>query len=288
MFLSSLTGSAYASTITEPTLSKYTYITTLDYVGQNIAPAGWTFQDIVDRHDTLVAGSINNYTIIHVWKRSTSYDMDSVKTGVTLYSYIIRVPKSYGTYLKDWTLQRQGGRIFVYSFKEGQLKSYDSISNAGSGYNWSTYTPTNQGITVSSRVVNGVFDITAYWEIKGLYDPNNPPPFAYPEHRDTETDIRDLPDVGAPDSDFPVQPSPPDNAWDLIGWLKYIVDWIIYLVKCLVYFIKSLGNAIADVFKGSSTLITALGQIFSFLPNQITALITLGVLALIVVGLIRK
>jgi hypothetical protein len=106
----------------------------------------------------------------------------------------------------------------------------------------------------------------------GIGDPSNP----------------NTPPDGSTWDQFPKQPEKPDNAWDLIGWVRYLVDWLIYIVKTIVYVLKNLGSSVEQVFNATVDIASFFKKIFGFLPTEITTLFGIGITALIIRGLVRK
>lgn len=226
----------------------------------------------------------SQYDFYAIFVRRLDFDNQGNKVGGMDSMKFVRVQK--GAIFK-----RNGGRIkFTVNGTDSPYNNLYHVSSVDSVvYKWGSAIGTGTtGISVyeTDNVKFITVPIKIDWNSR--YDPNDPPPYAVPDYSSPYDGVPVVTPGTPTDPNFPVQPQPPDNSWDLIGWIKYIVDWIVYLVKCLVYFIKALATAIGDVFTGSASLISALGQVFSFLPNQITAILTLGVLALIVVGIVRK
>lgn len=186
---------------------------------------------------------------------------------------------------------RADGRIF-FDQANGTRVPYEYLRNTSTKFTgeWLSVAGGTSGQGYPLYQTAEIGDVTVFekFNIDTRYDPYNPPAYAHPDlsKPDPGKDItKPLP---SGDPDFPVQPTPPDNNWDLIGWLKYLVEWLIYIVKCFVYFLKSFGSAIGDVVTGSASLISAMTDFFAFLPNQVTTIIGMGILAMIIVGIVKR
>jgi hypothetical protein len=233
---------------------------------------------------TDVPANIATFDYYHVFDRRTYYSGGSVTGGYDLH-FLVRVNKSYNA-----KPQRADERlVFLNASLDKVPYQYLMYTKVHVNFNippaWESLSA-NQGLYFLNTADQG--DITIFEKVTATtrYDPANPPGYSQPGY--SEPDQPPENPNGPTDPDFPVQPTPPDNNWDLIGWLKYLVDWVIYLVKCFVYFIKSFGTAIADVVAGSSSLITAMTDFFAFLPNQVTTIIGMGIVAMIIVGIVKR
>lgn len=71
-------------------------------------------------------------------------------------------------------------------------------------------------------------------------------------------------------------PSPPQNSWDVVGWLRYIVEWLIYIVDSVTWVLSQIGGMISNLFNESTGFIELLRRVFSFLPPEVTTLIAIG------------
>lgn len=118
---------------------------------------------------------------------------------------------------------------------------------------------------------NGQPTVQGYFDVKVVYDNSQIPD----------------PDGGG-SGDMPKAPSPPDQNWDVVGWLKYLFDWITYVFQIIVYMLKRLGNMIADGFGAVTGLGDALTAYFSWLPPEVIAVMVMGLIAAILTGLIRR
>lgn len=297
-------GQAFAAT-GGTSLSKWVYAEhgELDHngliaYGTTPFPTGVTEQSIwkgVDNLLNVIAGAGGNlYTgsqsvIWHVFERHVMYDIKNGAKVIGGYDnhYIVAVPKSANA-----TPIREEGRLY-FKNTAGNRVPYEYLgfkNSLESGeFGFTAANPPN-GILMGSTPEHG---ITTVFEIMTMpYDPASPPAYAIPGNTEYNSSFPNDPDPNNPtnptDPNFPVQPTPPDNNWDLIGWIKYIVDWLIYLVKCFVYFLKSFGTAIADVVNGSASLISAMTDFFAFLPNQVTTIIGMGIVAMIIVGVVKR
>jgi len=106
-------------------------------------------------------------------------------------------------------------------------------------------------------------------------------------------DIRYLFDPNSPDSTgfTPGQrptPEPPDNPWDMVGWLKYIADWIVYLADGFIYVLQQVSQSIYNVFGNAKGFFTMLTNYFSFLPTPVVSLLVVGLALSLLAGLLRK
>lgn len=280
-----------ANAVGGPSLSKWVYAEKGEMVHQTAGTdMNLTEEQLWAGIDTFLDGYIfasSTFDIWHIFSRNTFYTTDGGISGSRDIHYFAKVPKSANA---KWL--RQGGKIYFQNQKTFDLVPYQYITlTKTQAPQWVTLTPTGQGISAVNSALEGN---TVVFELMSTqYDPKNPPPYGVPGNTDSNSSFPDVPIGGGggttnPDPNFPSQPTPPDNNWDLIGWVKYIVDWLIYLVKCFVYFLKSFGTAIADVVTGSASLISAMTDFFAFLPNQVTTIIGMGIVAMIIVGVVKR
>lgn len=107
-----------------------------------------------------------------------------------------------------------------------------------------------------------------------------------------EGDVPPLDDNGTgghpADPTLPQTPKPPDGAWDVVGWLKYILDWILYIVNAVGYLLNRLGTIIASLFGQANGLTSTLTSIFSFLPPEVTSLLVMGIILSILLRVFGK
>lgn len=85
----------------------------------------------------------------------------------------------------------------------------------------------------------------------------------------------------------PRPPDKPDNAWDILGWIRYGFGWVTYLVESVTWVINRVGSLISGLFGSVSSLAGVFASFFGFLPSDITAILVLGVtivLALRILG----
>lgn len=189
------------------------------------------------------------------------------------------------------TFQNDYGKNVSHEYLRWDGNNEPNNPNFKVKYVWSNIVAdSGQGVLIPNAASNKA--VTFYEKIIKPYDPNNPPGYAHPDYRNPDDGGYTKPPVteNKPpvDPDYPVQPTPPDNNWDLIGWVKYLFEWFIYVIKTVVYVVKGFGTAIADVFKGAGSLIEVFSQFFSFLPNQIVTVMLMGIMALIIAGLVRR
>lgn len=84
------------------------------------------------------------------------------------------------------------------------------------------------------------------------------------------------------------QPTPPDNAWDLIGWVKYISEWIVYIVKITIGMLASFGQSVADLMGQVNGFVQVLSSFFAFMPVQIGSLFGIGVTLVIILAVLKR
>lgn len=89
------------------------------------------------------------------------------------------------------------------------------------------------------------------------------------------------------DDGYPTIPERPDNDWDILGWLRYIVEWIIYIIEVIVHLIKQLSGLIVEWFSGFTVFAQLLRNIFGFLPEEIVSVMILAVVSTAVISLIK-
>lgn len=88
--------------------------------------------------------------------------------------------------------------------------------------------------------------------------------------------------------ELPTPPQAPDNAWDVGGWLKYITDWIIFVYDIVIYMFRFFGTKIGQLVEGTEGFTLILASFFSFLPPEITALLTLGIVVVILLRIFGR
>lgn len=284
----------------KPSLSKYIWVEPDELVmsgtwtTEEIVVAGQQMDSIITAH---LSGMGDQYVLWDVFCRTYYYNSTGLITKAVDDHTVFRVAK-YDSQknLLDLKPVRDGYLYFRDSSGKNysyEIMSYKPFERPFSWF-WAKYNPPTSGVTY--RNDSSVGQITMFTKITGaVIDPKNPPPYAQDGYSDPNDVFPDgsvhVPPGGGttnPDPNFPTQPTPPDNNWDLIGWLKYLVDWLIYLVKCFVYFLKSFGTAIKDVVTGSASLISAMTDFFAFLPNQVTTIIGMGLVAMIIVGIVKR
>lgn len=99
-------------------------------------------------------------------------------------------------------------------------------------------------------------------------------------YKDLNPDWKDVPD--------PKVPEPPEKEYDILGWLKYLVDWFLYLVSTVVYFIKNTVTGIGQIVTEGTSLTNALGQFFGFLPTPLVTVLITGISLGIIAGIMRR
>lgn len=87
---------------------------------------------------------------------------------------------------------------------------------------------------------------------------------------------------------YPELPETPDEAWDILGWLSYLLDIVIYIFRLVVFLIRSLVLGIGNIFSNVTGLLNEVGQTLSFLPAEITVLITLSLISLVVIKFMKR
>ena len=297
----SLFGSGgQVSAAAQPSLSKYIWIEP----DEILISGTWSYEEKVlagQQWDSIITSHLsamgNKYVLWDVFVRTYTYNDVGKITLAQDQHALFRVAKydSANNLLnlkpvRDGYLYFRDGAGTSYSY---EILTYEPFKKPLS-MSWSKYNPPSSG--VSYRNDSTIGQITMFTKITGaVIDPKNPPAYAQDGYSDPYDVFPDdsvhVPPGGGttnPDPDFPTQPKPPDNNWDLIGWLKYLVDWLIYLVKCFVYFLKSFGTAIKDVVTGSASLISAMTDFFAFLPNQVTTIMGMGLVAMIIVGIVKR
>lgn len=282
-------GSAFAAT-GGASLSKW-FFTEADEYGfmrdpdqySKITAPQWVKLDAF--FDTDIPANVGNYNYYHIFDRRSYYSNGALTSSYDFH-YLVRVLKSYNAEPK-----RSDGRLYMISKSTLDKVPYQNLQYF-QGYYDNNVSPTwdNQTVTTGLIFTNTADrgDITIFEPVTATtkYDPASPPAYAQPGYTAPSSGEPQTPEPTDPD--FPVQPTPPDNNWDLIGWVKYIVDWIIYLVKCFVYFLRSFGEAIGEVVTGAASLIEAMTDFLAFLPNQVMTIVSMGVVAMIIVGIVKK
>lgn len=284
-------GTSFAAqTVAGPSYSKWIYAEMDETL--NFETVVWSYisrEFLWSSIDTLVTSSMTydtTYDYWHVFVRRSRYK-DALKVDSYDTHLIYRVLKEYNA-----EPMRIDGRV-KWKKPDGTYVAHQHLQiNADTVLHlkWSSI-PYDGGFPLYQD--ENISDITIFerMALNKPFDPLNPPGYAVIGMNDPNNIT---PDPNAPnpsnpdDPDFPKQPTPPDNNWDLIGWLKYLVEWLIYIVKCFVYFLKSFGSAIGDVVTGSASLISAMSDFFAFLPNQVTTIIGMGILAMIIVGIVKR
>ncbi|MNZ31555.1 hypothetical protein D3C78_488580 [compost metagenome] len=232
-----------------------------------------------------------SYKYFHVFIRRTFYDTSGDATHAYDAHMFYRSPVSDSP-----KVVRNNGKLKLINEVTGKDIAYEHLTNYRfrktevplPTYKWDWYSA-GLGMSTPNNDTEGNTTVIETMTSSTRYDPKKPPAYGVPGYTDPNYNAGNPGNPGNPDDpDFPSQPTPPDNNWDLIGWLRYIVEWLIYLVKCFVYFLKSFGTAIADVVTGSASLISAMSDFFAFLPNQVTTIIGMGIVAMIIVGIVKR
>jgi len=285
-------GQAFAaSSVGGPSLSKWVYGETDELLHQAPVMFGMPEIEIWKAIDQGIEEGLSNpnLDVYHIFQRVSVYGLSSELTGAYDAHDFVTVEKIHNAkpvrFQGSLYFENPSGSTVPYS----SLRIYNKTATAlgPAGIDWDKYTYP-RGLGMPSLTKNGKFVVTVIDKITSPYDPNKPPSYALPGYNQPTQPSTPPGGGNGVDPDFPVQPTPPDNNWDLIGWIKYIVDWLVYLVKCFVYFLKSFGTAVSDVVTGSASLISALKDFFAFLPNQITTVVGMGIVAMIIVGVVKR
>lgn len=124
---------------------------------------------------------------------------------------------------------------------------------------------------------------------KDFDDPNvvEPTVKSYIDVKVVDTNSQ-LPPLNPDDDGLPEMPKPPDDNWDVVGWLKYLLDWVLYIFQIFAYVLRRIGTAISEGFGAVTGLTGALTAYFSWLPPEVVTLIIMGVCAAIITAIVKR
>lgn len=296
-------GQAFASngtTVGGPSLSKYFYVETgemngirthgVEYINEvKFWKAVDTFIDV-----RMADGRINTHDYWHVWRRKLWLKADgSLEYGYDEHNIFCVLN------VKDSAIVYENGWIRFKSQSTGQFVAFDSMieDNGDGGANpvmkMQSFDAASPGYyVVPSNGTYTTYQVPKKMDLQTKYDPNNPPAYALPGYNDPNDSTTAPPDPTDPtdpnNPGMPVRPTPPENSWDLLGWLKYLVEWVVYIFDTLVWLIAQMAGKIGDLIAQGDGMVTVLTSFFSFLPPEITTLLGLGIITAIILTVFRK
>lgn len=157
---------------------------------------------------------------------------------------------------------------------------------------WQDFSSSNGDYTWSPSNINTVTygDVTSYIDNSNTengYPPNIQDINIHIEDKDEEN--KDTSDGGGSDGGGSGDGDSGTGIFDLLKGLgKVIADFIKGLVAVITEVIGAIGEAIASITSVlPNTISSLLGIVFDFLPPEITALISLGIVAMVTVGIIK-
>lgn len=191
---------------------------------------------------------------------------------------------------------KQAGAVIILSnyafdvqaaYSSSLQGEYLSISSSGTQYSILFLDPVtgstfgyNQTMTHPIEYTNIVWDEHSTFQLQPDGDDPSPGTGGVPW---------DPTDNGMPeDMDGPTMPQPPDNSWDLLGWVKYLFEWLIYIVDSAIWVLQKMGNTIAGVFTASDGFIKTLSTFFNFLPNEVIAVMVVGMAAAVLLRIFGR
>jgi len=89
-------------------------------------------------------------------------------------------------------------------------------------------------------------------------------------------------------SGLPEAPSPPESSWDVVGWLKYLIDWLLYIFKVIGWSFDQIGSMAKNLFSSANGLTAVLTGVFGFLPKQVVQVMVLGIICALIVSIIKR